>query len=343
MSAQSPRKLDTLGRVDTVRRLRMPDQTVYPAAAVGAALLVFELYLLARWVFGSEFTPIPSGVTPVPTWMKLGMIIGQIVLLVVIVALVYRLLIKHWREERTLTLYGLMVPVLLLTSVYDPAGSYFHNWYSYNSYFVNFGSAMYYIPGWRGFHAAGAGIPWPVIFIPSVYVIVFIGMMWLGSRLMSAISRRWPNTPNAVLVTATFAAIVVFDIIIEGMIMMRLGWYAETGLSLFAGHYYQMPWRNLLLAALMWTALAAFGHFRNDRGQTIVERGAEHLPPTSIKKAVLRFLAMLAATQIILVVFYQIPIALYEHNHNGHWPADIQDRSYLNGHMCGVGTPRTCP
>lgn len=327
----------------TVRRSVRAIPLVHVAAAVGAVLLAFEAYLLVKWVTGPDFERVPAGVSEMPGWMKTGIAINQPVVFALAAFCFWRFLIQPWRRERTVTLFGLLCPVLLLTSVYDPLGNFFSNWYGYNSQFLNFGSPLPGgVPGWQGFAEPGQMIAWPIIFIPCTYVFFFIFTVWLGGKCIGAIQRRFPKTPPVAL-TACFVLIVGLDFLAEGTVMMRLGWYAETGASFNAGEYYQLPYRNLILAALMWTVLSAFVFYRNDKGQTLVERGVERYPATSFKAIGLRFLALLAAVQLILIVFYQLPMALHQKHFPGEWPESIAGKTYFNNGQCGFGTPRECP
>lgn len=133
------------------------------------------------------------------------------------------------------------------------------------------------------------------------------------------------------------------DIVLEGNFMMRLGWYAETGLSLNAGEYYQLPWRNAIGAAFVFSLMGALFFFRDDKGHIFVERGAERFARHSAKEVGLRFLALLAAIQLIMILGYHVPVAFHEKYFQGHWPESIASKTYFNGHMCGYDTPRPCP
>jgi hypothetical protein len=85
-------------------------------------------------------------------------------------------------------------------------------------------------------------------------------------------------------------------------------------------------------------------YFRNDRGETLVERGAIKLGTSGIKVTILRFFAVLAAMQAILFAGYHAPMAVWTIlNPDAAWHPNMVDNSFLNDHICGVGTPRICP
>ena len=317
----------------------------YWAAALGSLLFAFQLYLLIHWVTGPYFKTIPYGPSEPPDWMKLGMDIYQPVALLIVACMFWRLLLRPWMREGRITFYGLMCPVLLLSSMYDPLCSYFHNWYNYNAYFLNFGSPLPAgFPGWQSFAEPGAGNTWPIILIPTIYVIAFLFFIWSGCLIMGALRHRFPRMPAA-LMGCCFLAFCVIDIILEGNIFMRFGWYVETGLSVNQGEYYQLPWRNIVFASMMWTVLSSLWFFRDDHGYTIAERGIERLQLKrgSLKEAAVRFFALLAVTQLILNVFYSLPMAVHAKYYPGHWPEVLSSKTYFTGHICGFDTPRACP
>ena len=315
----------------------------YWAAGIGVLLFLFEVYVVAKWVTGPNFVTVPYGPTEPPQWMKIGMVLGQVAAALGTIYCFYRLTLRPWLRAREVTFWGLIVPILFLTSVYDPAGSYFHNWFTYNAYLLNFGTPLPGgLPGWQSFAEPGAMNAWPIVLLPCLYVLAFMFFIWSGALFMGWLRRRFPMMPPALMV-GCFLLFIIFDIIIEGQMFMRLGWYSETGWAINQGEYYQLPWRNVLLAALMWTMLSSLWFFRNDRGQTIVERGLERFKTHSAKHIAMRFFALFAATQIILFTFYQVPMAFHAKYYPGHWPDVMTERSYFNNHICGFDTPRPCP
>src|SRR5206468_2237616 len=59
------------------------------------------------------------------------------------------------------------------------------------------------------------------------------------------------------------------------------------------------------------------------------------------KQAVLRFLAVAGAANVLFFAFYNVPVALIV-SHGASWPKDEQKRSYLTNYICGAGTDRLC-
>lgn len=96
-----------------------------------------------------------------------------------------------------------------------------------------------------------------------------------------------------------------------------------------------------MLGSLWFTVLGAFRYFRNDKGQTFAERGAEKLTKaTPTRRAGLRVLAVIGACNALTLAYY-VP-TYWLAIHSDEWPADITSRSYYT-HVCGNGTDTACP
>lgn len=316
------------------------------AAALGILLAGIQAYLLVKWVAGPNFAEVSYGPTVPPTWMKVAILTVQVLSTAMVVVLVYRFVVLPFRRERRIPFDGLLVLTALCVSMYDPLSSYFHVWFAYNSYFVNWGTPMVGMPGWQSFNEPGAQIAWPIFFIPALYAGMFLGIPVLGCLVMRRARSRWPQLPNIGLLAICFITIVVIDIVLEGVIVMRLGIYDHTGPSipLLDSYYSHNALANIVLVAVTITAVTALRYFRNDRGETLVERGSEQFGRSGARPSTLRFFAVFAAMQMCLLLGYHVPMAIWTTiTPNSAWHEDMQQNSYLNDHICGVGTARVCP
>lgn len=336
--------LDAKSRATTETRRHRPPVVI--AAALGAALLCFELYLLLAWITGPNFQEVTAGPSDPPTWMKVAIRAAEVVCVVLAAALIYWFVVRPWRRERRVPFDGLLVLAAMATSVYDPLNSYFHTWFAYNSYFVNYGTAMTEMPGWQSYNQPGEQIAWPIFFIPPLYAAIFLGVVALGCAIMRWSYARWPHVPVVGHLGICFAVIFVVDTVLEGPVVMRLGYYDHTGWSFpfLDGYYGHNALKNIIFVAVCVTAASWLRFHRNDRGETFVERGASRFGDTGLKVTGIRFLAVYAAMQAILLFGYHVPIAvgtlLQPENP---WHPSMVEHSFLNDHLCGVGTPRDCP
>ena len=310
-------------------------------AGVGAVVLAIELYLVIKWVSGPYFTRVSSGPSVPPTWMKVAIITAQVLTPALVLVFLYAFVVRPWRRERRVIADGLLCLALVTVSVLDPLSDYLQNWFTYNSYFVNFGSLVKGIPGWVSYGAPGKMVAFPIIFMPAVYggllLAGAIGGCWVMTRLRS----RWPGMSNMTLVVAAYLIFVTFDLVMEAVVFMPLGFYVETGFSVDSGHFYQMPISNVVLGAATWLAIACVRYFRNDKGYMLCERGAEKIDSRA-RREIFRFLGTLAAIFTVFVLCYQVPQMLWQGAHPGSWSVD-ERYSYFTNHLCGPGTDRACP
>jgi hypothetical protein len=278
--------------------------------------------------------------------MKIAAIAAQVLFVLIAGTLIHRLVIQPWRREHTVGFDGLLCVASLLTSVYDASSAYFHNWFTYNAYLLNMGNPATSLPGWQAYSAPGETIAWPILFFPMLYAIVFVALPTLGCWVMRVVRRRWPGMPKVGLMAVCYLAMLIVSVILEGQLFMRLGLYLETGWSISAldSTYSHNPLRNILCFGVLFTGLSSLRFFKNDRGQTLVERGGDRLGSSGGTLLAMRFLAVLAAVQVIIGLGYHLPMALTTlASPDARWHDVMADNSYLNDQICGVGTPRTCP
>jgi hypothetical protein len=313
-------------------------------AYIGAAFLIFWAYVLIRWVTGPYLHHVSSGPDSPPLYMKIALDTWQIASVPIVAILVWRLLIRPWRRDGAVSFDGLVIPAALVMALQDPLSDYTGQVYNYNAYLVNIGSYVNDIPGWRSFGAPGAQSGYPFFFHILAYGGGVIFCMWFGCKIMSGADRRW-GLGTIQLVALCFVVMMVFDFLIEAVIWMPLGFYTMPGghLSLFPNSYMKYPLYENIVGAAWWTAWPALRYFKNDRGETLVERGVTDMPGSPRRKTALRLLALIGVFQIGYLVTYNLPIMLLWAPDPGVWPRAIQQTSYFNDHLCGAGTNRLCP
>ena len=305
-------------------------------AAAGVGLCSFDAYVLAKWVTGPNFVRVTWGPDAPPAWMKLLIIALQVGFSGAGAYLLYRFLIRPWWRDRHLSFDGLVCLGGLCVSMYDAAFCYFKTWGTYNAYFINRGNPEVEIPGWQSFHAPGAQHAWPIFWIPGTYVVLFLVAAWAGCLLLQTVRTRWPRLSNVSIVVICFGAMLLFDLAFEGPLQNSQIYYQTGAWPRIIGN----PVDNCVLVALGFTGLACLRFFRNDRGESVVERGATALDRYA---AILRLFAVVGAVQLIWLGGYQIPRAFTSKAGNYRWPRLMQQKSYLNSHICGSGTDRACP
>jgi hypothetical protein len=75
-------------------------------AALGTAVLLAQAAILIDWIAGPYFHHVGSGPTPVPSWMKVGLVAWQVILPSAALGVIYAFVIRPWRRERRLGVDG---------------------------------------------------------------------------------------------------------------------------------------------------------------------------------------------------------------------------------------------
>jgi hypothetical protein len=218
-------------------------------------------------------------------------------------------------------------------------------WFTYNSWLVNFGSWANSVPGWLSYGRPGQMLVEPILVIPALYVYFFWLAAVLGCWLMRTARKRWPSSSNVRLVAICLGAILLLDLLLEGLLWMPGGLWSLPGghgSVLFPGSYNQFTVNEWFLVSLTLTAAACVRFFVNDRGQTVAERGVEAIRASPGRKLALRALATIGVMQVVMLVCYTIPQTVIG-LHPATWPRDVQSRSYFTDYICGAGTGRACP
>lgn len=312
-------------------------------AALGAAVLLLDLYVFGSWVVFDHPTATPAGADPVPTYMVVAARIADVVSVPALVAFVWFFLVRPWRRAGHLTLDGMFVIAYLTMYWLDPLPNYTQWWITYNAAMVNWGAWGERVPGWSA--PNGHLFPEPIVFFLPTYVYAMFGGAVLANKLMRKARARWPSISNLRLIALTYVGFLAFDLAVEVPCML-LGLWQFPGsirsMTIFAGHYYQYPVYEAFLLGATWTAFACMRFFLDDRGRTIAERGVDSLGMSVKAKRRVQTLAVIGLVNVAGLVTYILP-AQWLATHADAWPKDITSRSYLTDGYCGPGTDYACP
>jgi hypothetical protein len=312
-------------------------------AGLGALFTVLIVYVFVAWMTSGNVKPTPTGPTPVPTWMKVTTHGWEALGLVVTVWFLYAFVVRPWRREGRITSDGLLILALATCYWQDMMINYTQYVCTYNAEFFNWGSWYAQVPGWLP-PLGNQFIEAPVWALPAYIYLVFGGVLF-GCLIMRRAKARWPHMGKFGLAMCCMGVFVIADLIVEPMFLF-LGFYTYPGaiswMTLSHGHYYQLPLYEAVLFPATVTVWTCLRHFRNDRGQTVAERGSDELPRKARQKTVLRFLALVGITNALYLAFYNIPHSFFA-LHSSPWPEDITSRSYFTNGLCGPGTEYACP
>ena len=314
-------------------------------ATVGGALLILQLYVWTRWITGPYFERVPGGVSDPPIYMKIPLMANAIGALIGLPLAIWWFIVRPWLRERRITLDGMLLVSMGLMFFQDPLLNYFNTWCTYNTWLFNRGSWSPYIPGWVSPDSPGHQVAEPLLTNTPGYALVLL-IIVAGCWVMRRIKARWPGISNLRLIVVTYAIAILFDFVMEALIMLPIGFYTYPGairaVSFNAGTYYQWPVYEGLMWGGVMAALCCLRYFTDDRGRTIAERGLDHVRGGFARQQFTRFLAVFAAVSACFFVFYNVP-AQWIGMHSDPWPEDHLKRSYFNGGICGAGSDQPCP
>ncbi|MBA3035376.1 MAG: spirocyclase, AveC family [Desulfobacterium sp.] len=312
-------------------------------AWLGGAWLLFWAYVLIRWVTGPYFAPVPTGAVDPPGWMNAIFVVWQVACLPLVAIGLYFLVYKPWKRNRNVPLDGLLLITFMVFSLQDAGSNYLGVWYTVNSHLWNMGSFYNEIPGWLAFGRPGAVVPYAPLLHLIEYPLGLFTFCFIGSGLMNFARKRWSWGPIK-LILFIFPFMMIYDLVIEGT-FQTIGFYTMAGgkISFFPDTYEKFPIIETIFIACLNIPVLALRYFKNDKGETLAERGINSMVISDGRKQLLRLLALIGATQTIFLACYNVPMAAFMGSNPGKWPTDITSRPYFTNGLCGAGTDRLCP
>lgn len=311
-------------------------------AVIGGGVVLISLYVFTRWVAGPYFHRIHPGPTKVPTYMLIAVRTQETLGCILLGTLLYLFVVRPLIRERTIHVQGMLLLACCSVEWQDPGYNFFTYGFTNNAAAINFGTWMMYIPGWSS--------PNPGQYAEDIIMFgTFYGSVALLGALMTAKLMRWlkerrPQIGPFALVAFAYGVLVIVDFIIE-LIYMRTGMYFYTQvwkpMTVFYGKYYQFPLYEPLTWGATWTVFACMYYFRNDKGETLAERGASQLKTGRAKTKVVSLLAMIGMANVGYLFFYNVP-NIFATLHASPWIQEHLKRSYVTNHLCGAETDYVC-
>lgn len=310
-------------------------------AFIGVVVLCIMAYSLFQWFTSDHFHPSPVGTDPLPGYL-IYVIRGLEVINVIGGALlVWFCIIKPWRQNGELSWDGMLCITAFTLFFQDPIDNYFNFAFSYNAYMINMTSWATYIPGWES--PRQENFPEPLLFNGGSYMIFLCGFTLLAGKILMKCRSSWlPNQSILVHLLVVFIAFFIVDLIVES-IYCRLEIFGYGGtyhpLTLWPGEYYQFPLYESACVGGTVTALAAFRHFKDDKGLSFAERGLHTLKLSKPAKKAVSLLAVMGFAHVLFFVVFFVPFNWFTLKADS-FP---EMSSYMLFEVCGEGTPYACP
>jgi hypothetical protein len=301
---------ERLARVMPLTRPATPP--VVRWAWVGAAILVFIVYVLGRWIVTGRAVPTAPGPDPLP----------------------------HSAHLFT----GMLYLCWLTLFFQDPMMNYTSATVLYNAYMVNLGTwTLGSTPGWTS--PNGNNLPEPLLLIVVGYTIIGYSLCFPVLALLNNAREQWPALTKFRLALLGIAILIALDTLFESL-LLRTGVYAYPGgiraITLFAGQTYQFPMtEGLCYGGLTTGATLVLLLYRDDRGNTFVERGVDRLRVSGVMRQWVKFLALFAYVHVSMFVVFTVPMQWFA-THSDPFPDGYP--SYMINGLCAYGPTRDqCP
>lgn len=307
-------------------------------ALLGAAQLLLFAVIVYRWAASGHMKRTPTGVDVASSYVQNFAHAFDVVSPILGLLVLYFLCIKPWRREGRITGDGIMCLSLLTLYVpWDIALNAAAPVFQYNSYSFNRGSWLADLPFTTLPNAQL--IPEPILGAWPAYLWGMMLPMVIGCWAIRAMKARWPQRGYLPIFAALFVAFCLFDSF--ELLVLRSQWMqygaSVKELTLFSGHRWQLPIVETVGYALFLVVGTAFRLFRDDKGNTVVERGADSMKTRH--KTGVRFLATTGFCVVLLNLTYVLPhIAVSLHANS--FPKDSP--SYLTNGVCGGDTGIEC-
>ncbi|HEX5783399.1 MAG TPA: spirocyclase AveC family protein, partial [Burkholderiaceae bacterium] len=302
-------------------------------SALGLFWFVFQMWVWGRWVTGPYFKAVAPGSDPISDGMQLFLLVCQIVCPLLCLACVWRWVVVPWRREGRMSSDVMIVLASLTVWFWDFSPSFVVDQVTYNSHMFNRGSwGLHAWPGWVG--PGGHLVAEPLLFVPPAYVVLVLSQVIFICWLLRRLKERQPQTSVLSIVATIVLGLFFLDSVIE-MTFLRTGLYAYTttvpALTLFAGQPYQFPLtEGFFFGGLALGAIGILKFFKDDRGQTFVEKGIDRLMVGQATKQLLRLSAIYGWIHTAFFALYMVPAMLFALN-GGPYP---KYPSYMKNGLC---------
>jgi hypothetical protein len=131
--------------------------------------------------------------------------------------------------------------------------------------------------------------------------------------MMTALRARWPRLTNFQLVALTAVGAFLICAALEGPVFLTDLWALPGAPDEFAlfGAQHRFPYAEYLTTTMVFTSLGVLRFFRNDKGESLVERGLDRLPRT--RRTITSVFATIAYMNLALIalILVQVPTGMH--------------------------------
>ncbi|MBB3600625.1 hypothetical protein FHT40_000258 [Mycolicibacterium sp. BK556] len=318
-----------------------PFATATPVRQVPAPVILAVIGVLiagyALWTWGAWLASGPAQVTvtrePGDTSWWVARIYESI--MAVAVVLIGTHVVRQCLRQRRLAFDAVIVIAGFFTLFWDPMVNWMQPNFMYSSQWLNLNTWVAQAPG--VVNPTAGLMPQPV-FIMFIYPFGLLGFAIIINHGMGVVQRRFPQINTLVLMVFAYSYGLILGACLEAPTFLSNLWGlpgAPADFSLFAnGQRY--AWAEYLTTGIVFTTFAAVRYFKNDKGETIVERGLHTFRP-AVRTSVTVFAAVaIFAMSMWALLLVQIPAGLHASPYPDDYPAHL-----VNG-LCDIpGNPHS--
>ncbi|GLU39223.1 hypothetical protein Pssp01_33160 [Pseudomonas sp. NBRC 100443] len=236
----------------------------------------FSFSVFARWLFSSEFAPVPLSAVDAMALPSLLMLRGlEGGSLLIALAALYVYLLRPWLETGRAPITGLMLIGSLISYVLDTSINFSDYYMAWNKHSFNMGTWGAFFPGHHGPTRYAEAWLWG----PPMYM--YFGVA-LASIQLLVFRRTRPQLGCYAALLLAFASAFVFDLLAEVAIIRfseAYAWpYSIGALSLWPGTQFQFPLYESLLVAIYASLYSWLSYSVRRDGISFIERGVSELP-----------------------------------------------------------------
>jgi hypothetical protein len=264
-------------------------------ALVGVVFLVWEFWTYGAWIKAGpqaiDAFRDTSSTAWVVTWVYQAVV-------VVMATIVLTIVIRRCLRERRLTFDAMLCIAGASAFWLDPVANFFQPVYVQSSDWINVGNWCSQMP--FVVNTQCGRVPEPILFMSLLYLTGFVAIGAGMGYLMDRIRRRYPEISKGKLILCLCVLALIVDLIVEYPPMYLHLWNypgSPNRLSVFS-HSQKYPITLAIGAIIGWGSVALLRNMRNDRGQTIVERGLEHVG--TAKRTLISLLATIAFMNLMV-------------------------------------------
>jgi Spirocyclase AveC-like len=287
-------------------------------ALLGGLALIYQGWTYAAWLADGPSQLTLFRDTSASAWV-VARIFEGLVVIVGIVILAY--VVRQCLAQRRLTFDAMTCLAGVSVIWLDPMANFAQPLFFYSSDWVNLNSWCGNVP-FRLNPSCGA-VPQPVLFDCFLYPFCMLGIMIVTNAIMRAAHRRWPSITPAKLVVLAFFCTAGLGMGMQVFaIFFHLWAFPNLPMSLF-GQDIRYPLVDILGFSGFFTSMAALRFFKDDKGQTFVERGLDHLAPRVRRSVAILALIGYASTSYVLFSFPDVWAGAYADHFAKDTPAHI--------------------